>query len=175
MSKPGRNDPCPCGSGKKYKKCCEAQEHAAALSRLETRRATEEAAMAVSKERREAARQAILAGVDPDDYLESLDLDRVSNGVLDLIRAGKLDEAEAAAQQLLEDYPDIIDGQERLAMVHEARGNRIEAADRYRKAIEMVDANPSYYDPEMREYYVNKVTTLTSPGSAPNPPESVPQ
>jgi len=19
---PGRNDPCPCGSGKKYKKCC---------------------------------------------------------------------------------------------------------------------------------------------------------
>lgn len=23
--KPGRNDPCPCGSGKKYKKCCENQ------------------------------------------------------------------------------------------------------------------------------------------------------
>lgn len=22
MSEPGRNDPCPCGSGKKYKKCC---------------------------------------------------------------------------------------------------------------------------------------------------------
>ncbi|MGA8185373.1 MAG: SEC-C metal-binding domain-containing protein [Terriglobia bacterium] len=21
---PGRNDPCPCGSGKKYKKCCGA-------------------------------------------------------------------------------------------------------------------------------------------------------
>ena len=21
-SAPGRNDPCPCGSGKKYKKCC---------------------------------------------------------------------------------------------------------------------------------------------------------
>ena len=24
--KPGRNDPCPCGSGKKYKKCCGAKE-----------------------------------------------------------------------------------------------------------------------------------------------------
>ena len=24
--KPGRNDPCPCGSGKKYKKCCGANE-----------------------------------------------------------------------------------------------------------------------------------------------------
>ena len=23
--KPGRNDPCPCGSGKKYKKCCGAE------------------------------------------------------------------------------------------------------------------------------------------------------
>ena len=22
MTKPGRNEPCPCGSGKKYKKCC---------------------------------------------------------------------------------------------------------------------------------------------------------
>jgi hypothetical protein len=25
MNKPGRNDPCPCGSGKKFKKCCEMQ------------------------------------------------------------------------------------------------------------------------------------------------------
>ncbi len=25
MDKPGRNDPCPCGSGKKFKKCCEAK------------------------------------------------------------------------------------------------------------------------------------------------------
>jgi SEC-C motif-containing protein len=22
VKKPGRNDPCPCGSGKKYKQCC---------------------------------------------------------------------------------------------------------------------------------------------------------
>ena len=26
MSKPGRNDPCPCGSDKKYKQCCLAAE-----------------------------------------------------------------------------------------------------------------------------------------------------
>ena len=26
LSKAGRNDLCPCGSGKKYKKCCEAKE-----------------------------------------------------------------------------------------------------------------------------------------------------
>ncbi len=28
MKKPGRNDPCPCGSGKKYKKCCLRQQQA---------------------------------------------------------------------------------------------------------------------------------------------------
>lgn len=26
MNKPGRNDPCPCGSGKKYKNCCMLKE-----------------------------------------------------------------------------------------------------------------------------------------------------
>ena len=31
-SKPGRNDICPCGSGKKYKKCCAEKEQTAALS-----------------------------------------------------------------------------------------------------------------------------------------------
>ncbi len=25
MSKQSRNDPCPCGSGKKFKKCCESK------------------------------------------------------------------------------------------------------------------------------------------------------
>jgi uncharacterized protein len=27
MEKKGRNDPCPCGSGKKYKSCCWGKEH----------------------------------------------------------------------------------------------------------------------------------------------------
>ena len=26
MAHPGRNDACPCGSGKKYKKCCELKQ-----------------------------------------------------------------------------------------------------------------------------------------------------
>ena len=34
MSRPGRNDLCPCGSGKKYKKCHEAKETSKAKSRL---------------------------------------------------------------------------------------------------------------------------------------------
>jgi hypothetical protein len=31
----GRNDPCPCGSGKKYKKCCEAADQQKARAELD--------------------------------------------------------------------------------------------------------------------------------------------
>ena len=35
MAKTGRNDLCPCGSGRKYKKCCEAkQAHGGRQSRM---------------------------------------------------------------------------------------------------------------------------------------------
>lgn len=39
----GRNDPCPCGSGKKYKHCHMLQEQQATLSRFQNRRARETA------------------------------------------------------------------------------------------------------------------------------------
>lgn len=41
MVKPGRNDPCPCGSGKKYKKCCLPKDATpiASLNRQKMRRA----------------------------------------------------------------------------------------------------------------------------------------
>ena len=32
MTKAGRNDPCPCGSGKKFKKCCELPKQRKILS-----------------------------------------------------------------------------------------------------------------------------------------------
>jgi hypothetical protein len=32
MSAIGRNDPCPCGSGRKYKKCCLSKEAAASAA-----------------------------------------------------------------------------------------------------------------------------------------------
>ena len=31
--KAGRNDPCPCGSGKKYKKCCWQKDNAAGMQK----------------------------------------------------------------------------------------------------------------------------------------------
>jgi SEC-C motif len=34
MTKPGRNDPCPCGSGQKYKRCCLPKDQAAESAAL---------------------------------------------------------------------------------------------------------------------------------------------
>ena len=39
-AKVGRNDPCPCGSGKKYKKCCGAVSHPERSELLRERRRT---------------------------------------------------------------------------------------------------------------------------------------
>ncbi len=36
--KPGRNDPCPCGSGRKYKHCCLAKDTAPSPDELLWRR-----------------------------------------------------------------------------------------------------------------------------------------
>jgi uncharacterized protein YchJ len=144
MTKVGRNDPCPCGSGKKYKRCCLPGEEAAAVHA-----AAEAAARA-----REAA--AALGEYDG--------LDEASNRVVDLIDAGRLDEAEHAAHALLEKYPEVHDGLERLAMVYEARGDRSQAAQYYRSAGDFVHDRPDQYDQAMERYFRRKVTELGAEG-----------
>ena len=42
MAKIGRNDPCPCGSGKKYKKCCLLKEQVQTVTRLVLLKASED-------------------------------------------------------------------------------------------------------------------------------------
>jgi len=145
MAKTGRNDPCPCGSGQKYKRCClprdEAAAHAAAL-----------------------AAAASMAEADAEAEVADDGLDDASNGVIDLIDAGRLDEAEQAAHALLADYPDVHDGLERLAMVYAARGDRPRAEEYYRKAADFVHAHAEYYDPKMEIYFRRKVAEFESPG-----------
>ena len=95
--------------------------------------------------------------------------------MIDLIRAGKLDEAEHAAHRLLEDYPEVIDGHERLAMVYEARGDQCKAAEHYCLALHIVDEHPGDYDPEIRAHYVNKLNTLDPSNTPPDPSADVPR
>src|SRR5271170_3058232 len=113
MAKPGRNDPCPCGSGNKYKKCCLAKEEAAEreeLAKVEARRAESAAAHRLHLQE---ARAAMVAGFAAEDDEED-ELTIASNAAVDLVRAGKLDEAEQAARDLLVRFPEVHDGYDRL-------------------------------------------------------------
>ena len=127
MAKIGRNEPCPCGSGNKYKRCCLPADEATSAAKS---RADEE-------QRRQAAEllqaaggfAAGPAGLDDDERL-----DQLSNGALDLIRAGRLDEAERMCQELLSEYPDMFDGHMRLGHLHRVRGDAKKAAEHLRLA-----------------------------------------
>jgi len=70
------------------------------------------------------------------------ELDAASNAVVQLVTAAKLDQAEAAARDLLVRFPDVHDGWDRLGMVHEARGDSRQTADCYRKVIDFIRQHP---------------------------------
>lgn len=122
MAKIGRNDPCPCGSGQKYKRCCLAVHQAEQAARR-------------PPDPEPLSREGRAAAFDTDE-----ELDRLSNRVPELIEQGRLDEAEEVCQELLRRYPDEIDGVERLGHVHEARGELETAAAHYRKAAAFIRA-----------------------------------
>jgi tetratricopeptide (TPR) repeat protein len=148
-TKIGRNDPCHCGSGKKYKRCCLEEDQ-------EGERFVREATTAALAAERAA---------EEEFYEWSDRLDEESNAVIDLIEAGKLDEAEQAAHQLIADYPEIHDGYDRLGMVYEARKEPKKAADCYRKVVEFLAENPSDDEREMIDDFQRLVQELDPPVS----------
>ena len=163
MAKPGRNDPCPCGSGNKYKKCCLAKEEAVEreqLAKADAKRAERAAAHTQNLREVKAAIAARLFGAEDADDDE---LTIASNAAADLVRAGKLDEAEQAARDLLVRFPEVHDGYDRLGMVHEARGENRQAADCYRKVIEFIREHPDDYDPGFDDMFTKLVNRLDPP------------
>ena len=112
MAKPGRNDPCPCGSGKKYKKCCLTNDEAAENERLVAERAEREERAAAKRQELRKVREAITANFAASDLLDDDfgdELMDASNRVVDLIRAGKLDEADRKLIAFLRHNPDYAD------------------------------------------------------------------
>lgn len=156
MAKTGRNDPCPCGSGRKYKVCCLKKDEDAEHERFQ--RAAAEAAAQAAETQRHAE-----AALEAYDRAHALAKD--SNAVIALVKAGNLDEAERAARELLVNYPEVHDGYDRLGMVYEARGQKREATDCYRKVIEFVRDHPDQYDPEFADTFHRLVAKLD-----PSPP-----
>ena len=127
----GRNAPCPCGSGGKYKKCClPKHEREAALKRMSS---------------------APAAG--PSYDLADDGLDDLSNSVLGLIKTRRFDEALAACQLLLHKFPDVVDGLERSALVYAALGDHATAAAFYRDALAFITDPIRRDDYEGVEYY----------------------
>ena len=139
MTKPERNAPCPCGSGKKYKKCCLANDEAAARQAADDQRHPHDAATWV------------------DDGLDDL-----SNSVLDLIKEQRFESALAVCRRLLAEWPDVIDGLERSAMVYQAMGKHDQALDFYRQALAFAERDDQRdgFDEPGRAYYRDRIAEL---------------
>ena len=121
-----RNDPCPCGSGKKYKKCCLAQDEKSAA---EQRRQAEEADAALLK------------------YVA--ELDELSNQANELIHAARWDEAALCCRQLQERFPDETDGDERFSQYYTERNDFALAKAHTQAALDKAAAQPAKFDPEL--------------------------
>lgn len=158
MPKIPRNEPCPCGSGKKYKHCCLPKDEQAERVAFAERKKVAEEAQREHERARAAERARIEALLEEDD-----DLTEASNAAVDLVHAGRLEEAERAARELLVRYPQVHDGYDRLGMVYEARGQNREAADCYRKVIDFVVSHPDQYEPGFAERFRELVAKLDPP------------
>ena len=132
MTKTSRNAPCPCGSGRKYKKCCLSRE------------------------------PADLVGAAMGSRVVETDLDALSNSVLDLVSSGDIEKAELACQELLARYPDQVDGLERYVVVCKAKGDIAGAVKYLREAAEFMQARPGEYDPEGIQYLLDEADALES-------------
>ena len=147
-TKIGRNDPCPCGSGKKYKRCCLEQDQQDQRDALVAVASTLAAQHAENED-------------EDDEFAEwSDELETASNAVVDLIEANQLDQAEQAAHELIAHYPEVHDGYDRLGMVYEARGESQKAADCYRQVIAFMLAQPTDYDAEFLTMFKDLVEEL---------------
>ena len=136
MTKISRNAPCPCGSGKKYKKCCLQQDESNA--RAKRKKIEQNAEMLI--------------------YQED-DLDELSNSVLDLINAGEFDKAESVCHEMSKRYPDQVDGIESLALVYESRGENERAAEQYRKTLAFMRSNYGF-DNESIQWLLEKIKQM---------------
>jgi tetratricopeptide (TPR) repeat protein len=157
MAKIGRNDPCHCNSGKKYKKCCMASDDAAV-------RAARPAQVAAQPDAVAALLPSLVSYVQEHDELD--ELTEASNAVVDMVHAGNLDAAEQAAHDLLARFPDVHDGYDRLGMVCEARGDHRQAADYYRRAVTVIRDHPDTYDPGFEAVFHKLVDRLEAQANA---------
>jgi len=141
MSKTGRNESCPCGSGKKYKRCCWRRDREAASQ-------TATAANAIPP-----------STPWPWVVLEDDELNELSNEIVFLLGEGRIEDAEQVWEQLNRKHPDEIDPLHRKAMILEARGHYREAALYYRRTAQYTRTHEGF-EPEATDHFEAKADEL---------------
>jgi len=148
MAKIGRNDACPCGSGKKHKKCCLVAESSLPLSPVEPTEPHHPACHC--------------CGSPLDDSLDADPIDELNDRadhILDELLDGRLDSAEALCHDFLRDFPGEAEGLDLLSMVCEERGQRARALELLRQASSIAHARPDY-DAETRTLMRQRIKEL---------------
>jgi tetratricopeptide (TPR) repeat protein len=136
-AKVGRNDPCPCGSGRKYKHCHAAAESAARAPAAAEARAVQ-AALARAAQARAAGRAAdalqVLqqaASAWPQHAAVQLELGRL------LLAAGRPQQALPVLEQAAAAQPASGDARLQHGMALEQLGWHAQAAEAYREAVRL--------------------------------------
>jgi hypothetical protein len=148
MGKPGRNDPCPCGSGKKYKNCCLEKDEAS--RRLE----------------RHASNAALNAEVQSsyDAFEDLMDRgersDKVAGAIWELIQTGHFDLAEQATHKYIAHFTESPIGFDLMAHLCEARGELLPAAQWLRKVIDFMRSHPEMFSPKDEVPFEKRITQL---------------
>jgi predicted TPR repeat methyltransferase len=156
MSRANRNDPCPCGSGKKYKLCC--------LPREKNPAANNHAMSAMIPKNLQAALAHHRAGRLPQAqalYRQILQVEPNQPDALHLLgriayNEGKNELAVELISKAVSANPSEPTFYNALGLALEARGNLAVAADSYRQAIRLM--------PGMFEAYFNLGNTLQLQG-----------
>ena len=142
MAKIGRNEPCPCGSGKKHKRCCLAAPPAGEPTGTNV--------VALTESHHEICPCCI------DELNERAD------HVLHELLAGRVDDAEALCHDFNRDFPGQAEGIDLLSMISEHRGQRQRALSLLRQASDIAHANPEY-DAETRSLMRERIRELELP------------
>lgn len=147
----GRNDPCRCGSGRKYKKCCLARDQAEAPKVVEPPDPLEMALQA-DHEYVQSRTLQMPAGITEAEARKRLErLNAASKAAREALDGGRIDEAERLSDWLRSEYPDQIDGYEMRAVVRVQQKRWAEAADGFDEAAAVASKNPDEFGLEFIE------------------------
>ena len=145
--KVGRNDPCPCGSGRKYKHCCQDKapvafsDDASPSSSAPLPRAKLNATFKAAKSHADAGRWADavplfeeLARQDPNNATSLFNLGWT------YLRCARFKEAVSVLQRTIELRPSHVEALTNLTLALAADGRRPEAVSTYRKLSRIADS-----------------------------------